>query len=273
MSILKEKFKKHIWNLPKIDDYLFGTIIFNKYPEDTAIRYGAFFSQGDETDFLLLIEVYPKPKDLSKYSSKEKEGITFYYDYKPDFTVIPDWTGAISTTNLNKIFTILNLTNIEDTEKLLEKAISSEPVMINEELQTQYELNKHLPDMVNGWELVTMFFGYSSFEYDGRPHNIIHCQGNYRKNQDYINIELKFGCVHAIYSSKLMAEGLVLSQDTFENPAIKQGKVENMNYMYSENQTEKYSVAVHDNPTNKKLDFDSMYKLINATLDILKHNI
>ena len=272
MSILKEKFKKHIWNLPKIDGYLFSTIIFNKYPEDSAIRYGSFYSKEGEADFILLIEVYPKPKDMSEYKSEQKD-ITFYYGYKPEFNVVPDWTEAITTTHLNRVFTILNLTNKEDTEELLKKAVESNPVEINEELNVQYELSNNLPDMIKGWELTTMFFGFSSVNYKGEQHMVVYCQGNYRKDDDYINVEIRKGCIHALQESKLMPEGLILSHEDFENPSIRKGKVGEMNYFYSENQMDYYSVAVHDNPINKTKDLDSLYELIEATLELLKRNI
>lgn len=267
MTELKQKFQKHIKNLPDVEGHLFGSIFFNKYTDDQIIRYGSFYTSKEAMNFLLLIEVYPKPKDLSQYKSKQEDDTTIYYGYEPKFGVVPNWDGAVTASRKNKIFTLLNISNKQSSEELLKLVLSAEPVEFSEELQLLYELNKYLPDLVDGWELVTMFFWNTSIESEDSLCWMRHIQGNYTKNGDYLNIEIRYGCKHAVSLKKLPPEGFVVSDEkTLDNPAISYGKVGSLTFLYAENTEKMYSVAVHDNARNKGKHEDSLLKLMESVL-------
>jgi len=281
MSAVKDEFLKHIWNLPFVDGYLYGSFFFSKYSGENVIRYGAFYEDQYTPHFFLVIENFQKLPDLSKNKSKKINGKTVYFGYVPDFSIVKSWLkqqfnlvsfGTASWKNENNLITIISLGGEIKVREYAEKVLSSERTVSKHDLSSLFGKYKYLPDSTKDWKLVTMFFGFSAIMDEfSKPHQTRHIQGNYRKGKDFLNIELRFGCTHQVSVSGLQLSNLTNKEEIKigEEKVIK-SFIRNELFMNYVNKLKRYSIICHDNEQNATKDEKAMKLLMRKAMDNMK---
>jgi len=282
MSIVKNELLKHIWNLPFIPGYLYGSFFFSKYPEENIIRYGAVFVDRHRPHFLLLTEAFRKKPNLSEHNSKKIDGEEVYFGYVPDFPIVKDVLrgkkekdfAAASWIKENKIFTVVPIGKHEDVRPYVREVLDSNTTIMKQDLSALFEKYRFIPDSVNEWELVTMFFWFSNLRDErGIIHRIMHVQGNYRKDTNFLNVELRFGCACPEVIPGLRITNLKKEEEVMINQKkVKKGFNPNeemfINYVDEE---KKFSIICHDNGTNTSRDEESLKVLMSKSIDLTNY--
>jgi len=278
MSIKNEL--KHIWNLPFVPGYLYGDFFISKYPEEDVIRYGVIFVDEHRPHFLLLCEVFNKISDLSKHKSEKIAEEKVYFGYIPNFPLVRDILRGkkenfeiASWIKENEIFTVVPIGKHESVKPYLKEVLDSNTRLIKQDLFPLFEKHKYIPDSINEWNLVTMFFWFSNLRDErGINHRIMHVQGNYKKSTNFLNVELRFGC-----PCPECLPGLRVNFKNEEEIVINQKKVKKgfnlneemfMNYVDDE---KKFSIICHDNGTNTSRDEKSLKLLMSKSIDLTNY--
>ena len=278
---VKDELMKHIWNLPFIPTYLYGNFFVSRYPDENITRYGALFVDPHRPRFLLLIEVFDTPPQLSAHNHEKMEGKKVYYDYVPSFPMIKDILrgkprdnlGLASWMDKNKIFTVVSVKRDEDVKPYVKDVLESRNTVIREDLIPLFEKYRFLPESANEWKLVTIFFWFTDIRDErGISHRIIHVQGNYKKQTNFLNVELRFccpcpECLPGLKVVNLKNEGEI----TIREKRVKRGMnpAEEL-FLVHINKEKRFSIICHDNATNTSRDEESINILMSKAIELLE---
>jgi hypothetical protein len=268
--------------IPSVKGYLYSMFFLNEYPEESILRYGYMFAKDNINEFIITAEEMPELPDLSGYSSEQIGGTKVYFGYLPNFSFLSSnidqdkdlakITATYAKDNL--LITISLIGKNLDLKKLVAQAISNKIDEHSDERNLRKESLKYLPGSIAGWEFVTTFIWFSEvFDLEGKSHYITHTQGNYRKGEDFINLELRIGCIHEISVRGLALKNLSdIKAVTIAGEKASKGMIADNLYLYHVNEADRYSIICHDNKPARSRDEPSMSSLFAITLENLKDN-
>lgn len=160
---MNDLIQKYRGQIPQIKGYKVTRLFFSK---NQGIKYGAILKGTSEIIFLA--------EPNAKFSS----------GYKSNFKLC-DWSNSHSVCKKNVVYTIEG----KHSKKLLKQILFSKKLNFRDLI---FGLN-YLPESVNNWNLVTVFFWYEKSDHNENC-VIKNLQANYLKQGKYINLKIKTGC-------------------------------------------------------------------------------
>ncbi len=273
MSV-KDLFMQHAKEIPFVEDCLFQQFVFTKNPAEDFFKYAVFYAKDNITSFMLVVEA-GKKADYSGLKSEMIGGKNIHFGYIPSYRGIAEFDAekTASWQEADSVYTAFQMDG-EKLSKTVSQILTSEPAWKNEkfhaELSSMFGKSEWLPE-ISSWPLMTLVFWKTNVMHGQELHWIEHAQGNYTMEGDFLNVELRFGCLH-----KGAEEGLRLESELTPRKIgptqIKEGQINGELFMYHENLTQAFSVISHDNRQNKKKHDADVEKLLIAAIRRLEGN-
>jgi len=299
---LKPEISKLIYSLPDLrPDYFAGDFFFNFYGGETCLRFGCKYSDSslergeNNSSYWVISEQFPQAPKIEFFDCEKIQDRTFIYGYSPGFLLAENYIesgcNSVSLIQENTVLTIIKLKKLNPQN---EKATSLPAISSFLDAKKDTELKKfasdflhkkerlanlpifkfldYLPKKVESWQLTTVFCIYSGQKIGKEMHIISSIQGNYKKNNRYINLILNF-----IYK---MSEGKIqlyspIQEEKLNNLLISKLRVgKNMKIIYYDSKNN-YTIQASNNestPNPDQYEKDLKMLLLSAQKNLEKYN-
>lgn len=272
MSV-KEEFLRYTEGIPLVDGFLFERFMFTNYQEEGFLKYAVFYSKDNKISFIQVAEIGKNP-DFTGLKSELIQGRQVHFGYMPPYKGVIELAKG-KTASWQQDGGVITLIQLEEDGALMDillKVLKSESLReraeLNEELSALFGKSDFLPSFV-GWQLVTLVFWKTNVFDAETPHWINHVQGNYVREGDFLNVELRFGCSHPASLTGLKLERK-LDSGKLGAFDIQSGEIKGDSFLYYENQGFRFSVITHDNSQNKAKHAKELEELLLSAIYLLE---
>lgn len=274
---VKDEYQEYVDEFPFVDGYLFQQFVFTKSPAEDFFKYAVFYAESSSTEnttssFMLVTEV-GKKADYSGLKTERIAGKEIHLGYIPSYKGLAEFKKE-STASWQENDRILTVVLVGDgsLKDTVAKVLGSEPVgkieKFKQELSYLFDKGRWLPE-IDGLQLVTVVFWYTTISDGEDMHRIAHAQGNYLKDGDFLNVELRFGCSHEVSLKGIKLEGELIDKKIGAF-SVKEGVMNDNQHLYYENEKYRFSVISHDNSQNKEKHSKELEHLLLAAIYLLE---